>query len=286
MTTIMVLPFMSCSARLTIYALIIPAFFPASWPGPVLWMMYLIGIALAIAAANLFRSTVFKGESAAFLMELPPYHVPTARSVVSHMSERSWLYLKKAGTIILGISIVLWAMTTFPKKPMPDAAGTPTPVQVESAAGAGGADADARTLADVRRAEELSYSAAGRFGRAMEPLLHPMGFDWKIGTALIGAFAAKEVFVAQMGIVFSVGNADETSEALRTKLRRHYPPLVGFCIMLFCLIAAPCMATVAITKRETNSWRWALFQFGGLTALGYLLTVVVYQSGRFLGIGI
>ena len=119
----------------------------------------------------------------------------------------------------------------------------------------------------------------------MEPLLKPMGFDWKIGTALIGAFAAKEVFVAQMGIVYSVGEADEESETLREKLKNTYTPLVGFCIMLFCLISAPCMATIAVMKRESNSWRWALFQLGGLTLLAYFLTVLVFQAGSLFGVG-
>jgi ferrous iron transport protein B len=113
-----------------------------------------------------------------------------------------------------------------------------------------------------------------------------MGFDWKIGTALIGAFAAKEVFVAQMGIVYSVGESNEESEALRDRLRSHYTPLVGFCIMLFCLISAPCMATIAVTRRESNSWKWALFQLGGLTVLAYMLTVFVFQTGSLLGIGV
>ncbi|OPY13091.1 MAG: Nucleoside recognition [Syntrophus sp. PtaB.Bin138] len=113
-----------------------------------------------------------------------------------------------------------------------------------------------------------------------------MGFDWKIGTALIGAFAAKEVFVAQMGIVYAMGEADEESETLRDKLKGTYSPLVGFCIMLFCLVSAPCMATIAVTRRESNSWRWALFQLGGLTLMAYVLTVIVFQTGRLLGIGI
>jgi ferrous iron transport protein B len=132
----------------------------------------------------------------------------------------------------------------------------------------------------------LQSSLAGRIGYAMEPLLRPMGFDWKIGTALIGAFAAKEVFVAQMGIIHSIGEADEESETLREKLKKNYTPLVGFCIMLFCLISAPCMVTIAVTRRESNSWGWALFQLGGLTLLAYGITVLVYQAGRFLGIGV
>jgi ferrous iron transport protein B len=127
---------------------------------------------------------------------------------------------------------------------------------------------------------------AGRIGHAMEPVIRPMGFDWRIGTAMIGAFAAKEVFVAQLGIVYAVGEADEESEPLREKLKQNYTPLVGFCIMLFMLISAPCMATIAVTKRESNSWGWALFQLGGLTLLAYTLTVAVYQIGQWLGLGV
>lgn len=141
-------------------------------------------------------------------------------------------------------------------------------------------------LEQARASEELANSFAGRIGHALEPLIKPLGFDWKIGTALIGAFAAKEVFVAQMGIVYSVGEADEDSVPLRDKLRDNYSPLVGFCIMLFSLISAPCMATIAVTKRESNSWKWALFQLGGLTVLAYGITLIVYQVGSLCGIGI
>jgi len=128
----------------------------------------------------------------------------------------------------------------------------------------------------------LAYSVVGRIGRAIEPALKPLGFDWKIGTALIGATAAKEVFVAQLGMVYAVGSADEKSETLREKLQANYTPLTGFCIMLFCLISTPCVVTVIMTKQETNSWRWALFQFGSLTVLAYIITFIVYQVGSFL----
>ncbi len=140
-------------------------------------------------------------------------------------------------------------------------------------------------LERARSGEELAYSVTGRLGRIMEPALRPMGFDWRIGTALVGALAAKEVFVAQMGIVFSVGEADEGSDALRVQLHDNYSPLVGFCIMLFCLISAPCMATIAVTKRESNSWKWAFFQLGSLTVLAWVLTIIVYQVGNLLDIG-
>jgi ferrous iron transport protein B len=278
MTTMLIVPLMSCSARLTIYALIIPAFFTSAWQGPVLWLMYLIGIVLAITVANVLRSTIFAGEKSTFLMELPAYHMPNPRGVLTQMWSRAWLYLKKAGTIILGASVLLWALAAFPHKTDFDAD--------QEVAASPGVEVSAEQLDEARLAEQLSYSIVGRIGHAMEPLIRPMGFDWKIGTALIGAFAAKEVFVAQMGIVYSVGAVDESSEALRGRLRSEYPPLVGFCILLFALIATPCMATVAIVRRESNSWGWALFQFGSLTVLGYVLTTIAYQAGRLLGIGI
>ncbi len=288
LVTMMVTPLMSCGARLPIYALIIPAFFPQAWHAPMLWIIYLIGILLAVASAKLLRITILKGESVPFVMELPPYRIPTIKGVMIHMWERGWLYLKKAGTIILGISILLWAMTTFPGLPDNQAArfeGERQAIQ----AGSMGEEERAEGLISIDNEEAeaaLLSSIAGRVGHAMEPALKPMGFDWKIGTALIGAFAAKEVFVAQLGIVYSVGEADEESETLRDKLKSTYTPLVGFCIMLFCLISAPCMATIAVTKRESNSWNWALFQLGGLTLLAYIITVVVFQVGTLFKIGI
>ncbi|MBN1102237.1 MAG: ferrous iron transport protein B [Deltaproteobacteria bacterium] len=288
LTTMLVIPLMSCGARLPIYALIIPAFFPQVWHAPMLWVIYVTGILLAVLSAKLLRSTILKGESVPFVMELPPYRMPTLKGVLIHMWERGWLYLKKAGTVILGISILLWAMTTFPGLPEEEFARIEKARQaIESRNTA--QEEKAERLADVDHEEAeaaLLHSIAGRIGRAMEPLLKPMGFDWRIGTALIGAFAAKEVFVAQMGIVYSVGEEDGASDTLREKLQNNYSPLTGFCIMLFCLISAPCMATIAITRRESNSWRWALFQLGGLTVLAYVLTVFVYQSGTLLGIGV
>jgi len=261
LTTIMIIPLMSCGARLPIYALIIPAFFAPKWHGPMLWLIYVIGIVLAIVCAKLLRHTLLKGETVPFVMELPPYRVPTLRGILTHMWERSRLYLKKAGTIILAISILLWAATSYPKPAREKLDGL-SAVQVQTA--------------------ELRYSIAGRVGTGMEKLVKPLGFDYRIGTALIGALAAKEVFVAQMGIVYSLGEADESSQTLREKLADNYTPLQGFCIMLFCLISAPCMATLAICKRETGSWRWALFQFSGLTALAYIITLLVYQFGSLI----
>jgi ferrous iron transport protein B len=288
LATMLVIPLMSCGARLSIYALIIPAFFPQAWQAPMLWIVYVIGIVLAVVSAKLLRATILSGKSVPFLMELPPYRMPTLKGLLIHMWERGFLYLKKAGSIILGISILLWAMTTFPDLPDDEAARFER-ARYSVNAGNMGEDEKVKQLALINNEEveaALLNSIAGRIGRAMVPFIEPMGFDWKIGTALIGAFAAKEVFVAQMGIVYSVGEADAGSETLRDKLKSNYSPLVGFCIMLFCLIAAPCMATIAVTKQESNSWRWALFQLGGLTVLAYMLTILVFQAGSLIGVGI
>jgi ferrous iron transport protein B len=263
LTTIMVLPLMSCGARLTIYGLLIPAFFPKNLRGPVLWLIYLTGIVLAVIAAKVLRLTIFRGETAPFVMELPPYRVPTLKSIIIHTWLRGSLYLKKAGTIILAFSIILWAAMNYPKAPEQSLVGL--------------------TPGEARRAE-LSYSVIGRFGRAIEPAIRPLGFDWKIGTALIGATAAKELFVSQLGIIYAVSSREDAAAVptLRSHLQADYSPLVGLCIMLFCLISSPCVATVAVTRSETGSWKWAVLQFFFLTAMAYVVTLIVFQVGSLI----
>ena len=272
LTTMLVLPLMSCGARLPIWMLLVPAFFPPAWRAPALWLIYAAGVALALLLALLLRRTILKGEDAPFVMELPPYRMPTLRSVVLKMLDRARLYLSKAGTVILGISILLWAATSFPK---------PSSYAVDGRIAAGDTVA-ATELASARAAEDLEFSVAGRTGRFLEPAFAPLGFDWKMVTAMIGAFAAKEVFVAQMGIVYSIADPEEGAEGLRARLARDYSPLVGVSLILFLLISAPCMATIAVTKRESGRWRWALLQLFGLSAIAWLVSFLVYQGGRLV----
>jgi len=264
LTTMLVLPLMSCGARLPIYMLLIPAFFASRWQAPMLFLIYMTGIMLAVLLARLLRSTLLAGEDAPFVMELPPYRLPTLRAVAIKMGQRSWSYVRKAGTIILAISILMWVATSFPRAPERSIEREPVLAHED----------------DVSR--DLSYSLAGRMGKLLEPLTTMMGSDYRIATAMLGAFAAKEVFVAQLGIVFSLGEADENSTTLRETLRRHYTPLQAFAMMLFLLVATPCMATVAIMRKESGSWKWALLQFFGLTTIGWLLSVAVYQIGRLV----
>jgi ferrous iron transport protein B len=281
MTTMLVVPLMSCGARIPIYALIIPAFFSKQLEAPVMFSIYLIGIIVAILCAKLLRSTLFKGENEPFVLELPPYRIPTLKSIGIHMWGRTVVYLQKAGTLILAASVILWIMANYPKKDKLEKDYTAKIAKVEqSQLSPEQKKLKIRDIKNEEMSERLSYTFTGRIGHAIEPALKPMGFDWKIGTALIGAFPAKELFVSQMGIVFALGEIDEENPvALRDELPRHYNGLQAYCIMLFCLLSAPCIATIAVTRRESNSWFWALFQLVGLTVLAYVVTTIVYQVG-------
>lgn len=257
--TMLVLPLMSCGARFTIYALVIPAFFPAEWRAPVLWIVYFIGIALAILGIKLLGATVLKGESPGMVIELPPYRMPTIRTVVIHMWERAWMYLRKAGTIILAASVVMWVLLNYPCF-KGDATGMSEP---------------------QLKAAQVENSIAGRIGRTLDPVLSPMGFDWRLGTALIGTIAAKEVFVSQMAVVLASGDTG-SGESLREALRENYSPLTGFCMLLFTLIGFPCAATVAVVRSESGRWKYALLQFAALTILAWLITTATFQIGSLI----
>ena len=337
--TIMVLPLMSCGARLPIYALIIPAFFPEKYQGFTMWLIYIIGIAIALIAARIMKATLFKGDGEVYLMELPPYRMPTLKSLLLHMWDRGKMYLHKAGTIILATSIILYICNTYPEK---KEFSQDYETQIEAVHSAAKLNADqlailekaeifdARVMTEIKEAgtvpqehldalaeeeteldaaaekviaaaqehndqvsalenarlnETLEYTVSGRVGKFLEPMFKPLGFDWKITTATIGALAAKEVFVAQMGILYSEGEADEESEGLRAKLISRYTPLQAFCIMLFCLLSIPCLATLAIIKRELNSWKYAIAEGAVLFVLAYTVTFIVYQAGTLLKIG-
>jgi ferrous iron transport protein B len=272
--TILIAPLMSCSARLPVYTLMIGAFIPdrrvfgfVSLPALTMLAMYLLGISTAMGVGWIFRRTLFKGQPSPFLLELPPYRVPVLRNVVITMWERAREFLHRAGTIILAISIVLWFLVSYPPRaPLPNETR-------EQAAG-----------------EQIRHSYAGRLGRLIEPIVRPLGFDWKIGIGLIASFAAREVLVSTLATVYNVGEADETSVGLREALRREkypdgrpvYTPLVAVSLMVFFVLACQCISTIAVVRRETNSWQWAAFMVAYMTALAYLGSLVVYQVGRVL----
>jgi len=295
LTTILVLPLMSCGARLPVYVLILGAFFPrravfsifgvagVTNQALMLLLIYVIGIVLAIIWARVFRGTLFRGDTTPFVMELPPYRLPTLKGLVIHVWERTRMYLRKAGTIILAIVIILWALKSFPPLGALERRAFRQQRQAAEARGDLSEKEKHQQISAIVSAEhkaKLENSAIGRIGKGLVPLFRPCGFDWKISTALLGAFAAKEVFIGQMAVMYAVGAEQaEQSASLRDKLAGNYTPLVGFCVMLFCLIGVPCMATVVVTARESGSWKWALLQVIYLTATAWAVTAAVYQIG-------
>jgi len=298
--TMMVVPIMTCSARLPVYSLIIGALFPAprepggtvlgflSLQALIMVGMYLFGTVLALLAAAVLGRTLFKGASVPLVLELPPYRMPAPRSVLRMMWERSRLFVTEAGPTILACSVGLWLLLSFPRAETPVAAPDAAPAAAVQPAAELPADADAL---DVAEAQRLRDSWGGRLGRLIEPVIRPLGFDWKIGVGLIGAFAAREVFVSTMGVVYGVGKTDETSMPLRDRLqherwpdgRRVYTPLVGLSLLVFFALAAQCMSTLAVVRRETGGWGWPVFLFTYMTVLAWLCSFAVYQGGRALG---
>lgn len=298
LTTILVLPLMSCSARIPIYALFAGAFFPVAARGWVTWSMYGVGVVFAILAANLLRRTLFRGETMPLVMELPPYRVPTFKGMLIHTWERGRLFVRKAGTVIFAATVILWAITSYPK---PRTYSKDYPALIADAEARQSA-ADAARWRAERATETVQYSVAGRIGRGLAVVMRPLGFDWKVSTALIGGLVAKELFVSQLAVIYSLAEDQEgdqaatnLAEVLRTETHppghpragsRVYTPLKAYTIMLFCLLSAPCASTIAVTRRETGKWRWAALQLAGLTALAYLASAVTYQVGSWLGIGL
>jgi len=281
--TMMVVPLTTCSARLPVYTLIIAALFPPSdlWgflpvQGLLMTSLYLFGVAVALAAAGVLGRTVLKGERVPLILELPPYRLPTMRSVLRMMWERSKLFLTQAGTVILACTVLMWVALSFPRlAEPPNLDDLPQVAQQRHAAAA------------------LEYSAAGRIGKAIEPAIAPLGFDWKIGVGILGAFSAREVFVSTMGIVYGVGaDVDEESPPLRDRIKAEshadgrpvYTPLVGLSLLVFFALASQCMSTLAVVKRETGGWRWPTFMFVYMTSLAWVASFAIYQGGRVLGL--
>ena len=267
LTTILVAPLMSCSARLPVYLLMMAALVPGEripllTKVGIMLLMYALGTFGAFGFAWLFKRTLLKGEPPLMIMELPPYRLPRLRDIFFHMVERAWMFLKNAGTVILAISIVLWFLAAYPKAP--DGA-TPT--------------------------QQLAQSFAGRAGHALEPVIKPIGFDWQIGIGLITSLAAREVFVSTMGVVFNSEGSSENTLPLRQSLlkatwpdgRPLFTPLVCITLMIFYVFAMQCMSTLAVVRRETNSWHWPAFQMAYMTGTAWVVSFVVYQGGHLLG---
>jgi ferrous iron transport protein B len=300
--TMLVLPLTSCSARLPVYVLVTATVFDAGSTvmgvragALALFGMYALSVVAALVAAGVLRRTVLPGPAPTFVLELPPYRRPVLSLLLRGVWQRVQTFLIDAGTVILALTIVLWALLSYPKDPQVSAQAEADRAAVMALA----LDDEARQarLDEIDSRESgahLRNSVAGRLGRAFEPVIAPLGFDWRIGVGILGAFAAREVFVGTLGVVFDISGADEANEPLREVLRQAtWPdgsplmtPLAGVSLMVFFALACQCMSTVAIVRRESGGWRWALFMVAYMTVLAYAASLLVYQGGRAMGWGL
>jgi len=290
--TMIITPFMSCSARLPVYVLLISAIFPAN-QGFVLFSIYLIGIVLAIVTALIMKKIVFAKKEVPFVMELPPYRIPTLKNTSLHMWHKGQQYLKKMGNVILLASILIWALGYFPRHIAytTDYDSKIQHVQSDNGLSAEQKDEAVRQLAVSKESERQEKSYIGQLGHAIEPVISPLGFDWKMGVSIITGLAAKEIVVSSMGILYQADlKADENSNSLKDELRAQthnsgdlkgqkvFTPLVSFAFMLFVLIYFPCVAVIAAIKKE-SSWGWAVFTMVYTTAIAWLVAFATYQIG-------
>ncbi|HEY1406956.1 MAG TPA: ferrous iron transport protein B, partial [Spirochaetota bacterium] len=310
--TILISPFMSCSARLPVYVLFISAFFPNN-PGSMLFLIYSIGVAFAALSAILFKKTLFRSQDIPFVMELPPYRIPTLRSAGKHMWDKGVQYLKKMGGIILIASIIIWALGHYPKNVSYSKNYTSMIQTMNEMNKSEIAKLDPITQYDkIKELEQIhdtkigslkkemesehqEKSYIGRLGHTVEPVIAPLGFDWRIGISIITGLAAKEIVVSSMGVLF---NTDTKSEegigALSSKLKSQiatsgprkgkllFNPLVAFTFMIFVLLYFPCMATVAAISKETHSLKWPIFTLFYSTIMAWLLSFAIYQIGSLI----
>jgi len=302
LVTILVAPLMSCSARLPVYTLVIGTVFAANQSvlgvftvgGMVLMGMYLLSVTAGISVAALFKKTILKSPPPPLYLELPTYKLPSARSVIMNLVDRAKLFIMRVGTVILAATVILWAMMSFEWVPT-DA--TPFEQARQAVMTNSTLDNDAQTamleqIDGQEAALRTEHSIGGQMGKFIEPVLKPLGFDWRMSIGIIASFAAREVFVSSLAVVHGVKNGDESSLSLRETLKeaRHedgstiYTPLVGLALMVFFVLACQCMSTVAIVKRETNSWRWPIFMVAYMTVLAWLGAFAVYQGGKLIGL--
>ena len=296
LATILTLPFMTCGAKLPVFLLLAAAFFPGN-ETKVMMIVSLVAWGSALLVARLLRSTIIKGEATPFVMELPPYRIPTLFGVIFHALERVWAYIKKAGTVIVAITIVIWAGMSFPE--LPEDLSAPFAKRIaayeEEYAAAeetgAGEDAlaeleDAKTEVENELAElALVNSYAGRIGKSMEAVTEPMGFDWRVNIALLGGIGAKEVIVSTLGTAYSLGEVDpEEAESLSTRISNdpNWNPATAAALMIFVLLYAPCFVTLVVMKQEAGSWKWVAFSLVFNTLLAFVAAVGVYQVGSLI----
>ena len=296
--TVLVTPIMMCGAKVPVVAMLASAFFEEK-AGTVFWLVWLAGWLLSFTVAWVFRKTLFRGEVSPFVMELPPYRMPTPRAILMHMWDRSYMYIRKAGTIILGLSIVIWFLLYYPKPPnyaedldmnrqqvfnewKMTASVPPTEAELEAL------DSRVAALENEFARDAIEHSFLGRLGIAMEPIFRPAGFDWRISIGLLGGLTAKEVIISTLGIVHGLG--DNEDEGVSVTLQREfssnpdYSPAMALAMMFFVLIYVPCLATLAVVKKELGSWKWPIFLASYTFVFAWGMAVLIYQVGSRAGL--
>jgi ferrous iron transport protein B len=307
----LIAPLMSCSARLPVYTLLIGAFIPAKTflggviglQGLTMFAMYALGIIVAVVMALVLKLTLLRGATPPFVMELPSYKFPSPRTVLWRMAENGWEFIYRAGTLILAVSVIVWALCYFPRS---ESDINPTWIASRASLEQEVAEIDFEAFPEEALATEddlkaihnqiegahLRNSYLGRAGQWIEPVVRPLGWDWRLGCAAIASFPAREVVVATLGVIYNLGSEeDENSESLRGTLRQAkwdgterkvFNVPVALSVMVFFALCAQCSSTLAIMKRETNSWRWPVFTFVYMTTLAYVGALLTYQIGTWM----
>lgn len=285
LATIMAIPFMSCGAKLPLYVLLAGAFFPPTTAANVMFGIYLFGIAVGLWTAWMLKSTVLKSDSEPFVMELPPYRWPTLRSVVFQAKVKAVMYLKKAGTLILAAVMLIWAASNFPhSRALDETLATRKALVEASAATPAEKSARLNELATKAHAAQLEYSLAGRGGRLIEPLIRPLGFDWRIGIALVTGIAGKEVVVSTLGTIFSIGQTGSGDVTLSSILKNDpgFSPATALSLMVFVLLYIPCVAAVGVMKKEIGTWQPVLLYTGYVMLVAWVASFIAYRLALIL----
>jgi len=285
LATIMIIPFMSCGAKLPVYILLAGAFFEPAVAANVMFGIYMLGVVIGLVSALVMKKTLLKSDSEPFVMELPPYRWPTLGSVFLQSNIKAMMYVRKAGTVILLAVLLIWFVSNYPRNPAIDAA---LERQIETIELADAPAAEKETAIveaeHLANAGQLEYSIAGKAGKLMEPLIRPLGFDWRIGVALVTGLAAKEVVVSTMGTIYSLGEADETSPELKTILRNDpaFDQATALSLMVFVLLYIPCVAAIGVMKKEVGNWQAILFYSVYAMSVAWVFSFLTYRLAQLL----
>ncbi|NTW10600.1 MAG: ferrous iron transporter B, partial [Chlorobiaceae bacterium] len=280
LATIMIIPFMSCGAKLPVYILLTGAFFAPQDAANVMFCIYLLGIAVGLITAKLLKSTVLKADSEPFVMELPPYRWPTLSSVLFQARMKALMYVKKAGTLILAAVVIIWAASNYPRRPeLERRLSVETALIMQSSLGENEKTRRIDALGSEIRAAQLEYSAAGRAGKLLEPVIRPLGFDWRIGIALVTGLSAKEVVVSTLGTIYSIGHGGGGRPELGSILRSDpsFNRATALSLMVFVLLYLPCVASIGVMKKEVGRWKPVVLYSAYSLGVAWLLSFVAYR---------